>query len=109
MAGQELPVWIQLLGIVGYAMSVSLAVLGVGIGIAFIQSGESKRVWLLFIAGMLGYTIMFSNLVFIATDPLTNRLLLTIVQRLTAIIAASLIWAYAILAMRDRWRREKRQ
>ncbi len=103
----QLDSWIQAIGIVGYAMSVSLAILWAGIAIAYIRAGMSKRVWLMFIVGMIGYAIVFGNLVFIATDPLwVNRVFLSVSLRIVAILAATALWAYSILALNGQWKHE---
>lgn len=107
MPYQEIADWIKVLGIIAYAGCVGLSVLWAGIGVTYLRAGHSRRTWLFFIACMLAFAIMFSGLTFVAAEPVwVNRTMLSVAQRVTAILAVVTGGIYTYFTLRNEWRNE---
>lgn len=104
----EIALWLRSLGIMAYAACVGLAVLWLGMGLAYWRSGQGRLTWGSFILSMLGFAVMFAGLTLVASEPpWLDRVAFSLLQRSMAIVAAVAGWLYSLLVLRHEWRKER--
>ena len=96
---------IQIIGLLGYAGVVGLAVLWAFIGAAYLRAGRPRTTWLLFVVAMCCFALIFFLLGLNVTQlPWVSAEVLYVILRPTAFVAALAGWAYSFMALHDEFR-----
>ena len=92
---------IQAYGVLGYSMTMALAIACAGVGIAFFRAGRDRFKSGLFAASAFLFAMLFGYLVLVSIElPWLNRNVTQPIMRTVSLGAAGCGWAYLILMLR---------
>jgi len=96
---------LQIIGLIGYAGVVGLAILWMFIGLAYLKAGRPSLTWWLFVASMGSFAVIFFLLALNVTAlPWVNLDMLYTILRPTAFVVAVSGWTYSMMALHDEWK-----
>lgn len=92
---------IQAYGVLGYSMTMALAIACASVGFAFFRAGRDKLKSAMFTMSALLFAILFAYLVIVSIEPpWLSRAIMQPLMRTVAIGAAGCGWAYFYLMLR---------
>ncbi len=92
---------LQAYGVLGYSMTMALAIACAGVGVAFFRAGRDKLKSALFALSAFLFALLFGYLVLVSMEPpWLNRTLMQPLMRTVALAAASCGWGYFYLMLR---------
>ena len=92
---------LQAYGVVGYSMTMALAIACASVGIAYFRAGRDKLKSSLFTASAFLFAILFGYLVLVSIElPWLNRAIMQPIMRTVAIGAAATGWSYFYMILR---------
>lgn len=92
---------IQAYGVLGYSMTVALALACTSVGIAYYRAGRDRLKSALFAASAFLFALLFGHLVLVSMEPpWLNRALTMPLMRTVALGAAGCGWGYLYLMLR---------
>jgi hypothetical protein len=108
MSGEPIALWLRTLGVMAYAACVGLAILWLGIGLAYWRAGYGRLTWFAFVVSMAGFAVLFVGLTLVSSEPpWLDRVTFSLLQRSVAIVAAAAGWLYSMLVLRHEWRKDR--
>ena len=85
----ETSIFMQGYGVLGYSMTVVLAIVWTSIALAYYKADRGKRQWLMLIVSTILYAVLFSYLVLVSIEPpWLNRFVMQPAMRTVALGAA---------------------
>lgn len=91
----------QAYGVLGYSMTMALAIACASVGFAFFRAGRDKLKSLMFTLSAILFAVLFGYLVLVSIEPpWLNRIVMQPLMRTVAIGAASCGWVYFYLMLR---------
>lgn len=91
----------QAYGVLGYSMTMALAIACASVGFAFFRAGRDKLKSIMFTLSAALFAVLFGYLVLVSIEPpWLNRAVMQPLMRTVAIGAASCGWAYFYLMLR---------
>lgn len=92
---------LQAYGVLGYSMTMALAIACAGVGVAYFRAGRDKLNSALFALSSFLFALLFGYLVLVSMDlPWLNRALMQPLMRTVAIVGACCGWGYFYLMLR---------
>ncbi len=93
---------LQAYGVLGYSMTMALAIACAGVGVAYLRAGRDKLKSALFALSSFLFALLFGYLVLVSMEPpWLNRALMQPVMRTVAIAGAGCGWGYFYLMLRE--------
>ena len=92
---------LQAYGVLGYSMTMALAIACASVGVAFFRAGRDKLKSALFATSAFLFALLFGYLVVVSVEPpWLNRTIMQPLMRTIALGAASAGWGYLYLMLR---------
>lgn len=88
-------------GVLGYSLTVVLAIIWASIGLAYYKADRGKRIWGVFVVGVVLYAVLFSYLVLISIEPpWLDRTIMQPAMRTVALGASICISVFTVMVLR---------
>lgn len=88
-------------GVLGYSMTMALAIACTSVGFAYYRAGRDKLRSAMFMASSFFFAMLFGYLVLVSIEPpWLNRAIMQPIMRTVAIAGAGCGWAYFYLILR---------